>query len=162
MHTHTQSYCMHLKSSNGPIDVLVCPEGDDQRLNSPCPSIDSENATSTPLKTGAPPHHPSPLLEPTADDRHSLQLHCVAPPPPHEDLDISLSSAADVGDARSHIEDLIQDYDPVDLEGLDASGLLHSSADAYNFHCLSPTLPAEDFCFGLDGAEGIAELFDLV
>jgi len=59
-HMHVQSYRMHLKSSNGPIDVLVCPERDDQQPHSPYPSVDgcsqavttqlSNTTTSTPKR----------------------------------------------------------------------------------------------------------------
>ncbi len=151
---------MHLKSSNGAVDVLVCPEGDEQRSHSPCPSIDSENTTSTPLKNLPPPSFSHPPLEPVVDDHgHPPHAHY---PPPQEDLNISLSSAVDVVEEGGNIQDLMQNYNPADLDGLDATALLSAPGDIYNFHCLSPTLPAEDFCFGLDGAEGIAELFDLV
>lgn len=140
--SHTQSYRMHLKSTNGPIDVLVCPEGD-ERPQSPCSAAGGEHlalsATSTPVKT-------VPRVQ-------SEGFHH------QEDLDVSLSSAADV--TGEEFEELIQSYNCEDLEReIDSSTLLAS--DMYSFESLSPPLQDEDFCFGLDATEGIGELFDLV
>ena len=140
---------MHLKSTNGPVDVLVCPEGDDQRAHSPCPSMDNETMTSTPVKTVSNSNNPS-----SSQDEVMMQVH-------QEDLDVSLSSAADAA-TEDDIDEFIQTYNCEDLERqLDTEALL--PANMYSFESLSPPLQVhDDFCFGLDGAEGIAELFDLV
>ena len=149
-HTHTQSYRMHLKSSNGPIDVLVCPEGDDQQPHSPYPSVDycgqtsiaqlNSTNTSTPKRTVV-----------TAREGAVVVTQ--------EDLDVSLSSAADaVGD---DLDGLMQSYDCDSLDQLDSNTLLPPT-DMYSFESLSPPLQDEDFTFVLDPTEGIQELFDLV
>ena len=143
---------MHLKSSNGPVDVLVCPEGDEQRPASPCTSMDSEHMTSTPVKTlpYQPNFHPPTM---PASQELALQLQ------PEDDLDISLSSTVDAGGGEE-FQGL--QYSPEDLQSLDTNTLLNAPTDMYSFQCLSPSLQDEDFCFGLDGAEGITDLFDLV
>ena len=76
-----------------------------------------------------------------------------------EDLDVSLSSAADaVGD---DLDGLMQSYDCDSLDQLDSNTLLPPT-DMYSFESLSPPLQDEDFTFVLDPTEGIQELFDLV
>ena len=135
---------MHLKSTNGPIDVLVCPEGEDHRTHSPAPTDFDTTSTSTPIKTipSVPRSHSETLSH--------IQHH-------HEDLDVSLSSTADAtGD----------DFEGfIDCESLEKqldSNTLLGAGDMLSFESLSPPLQDADFCFGLDATEGIGELFDLV
>lgn len=127
--TH-QNYCMHLKSTNGPIDVLVCPDIDDTCPGSPCLSETSQDSA-TPQRLSQPrPHMPG------------------------DDLDVSLSSAADL--AGDDFEGLIQNCADLD-QHFDGNEL---AAAICSFESLSPPLQGEDFCFGLSDSEGIADLFD--
>ena len=137
-HTHTQSYQMHLKSMRGPIDVLVCPETEENRVPSPCPSHNTDTAScaeSTPHKLATSSHDISgvtPTGFMSADEN-----------------DVSLNSIADAtGDDLDCLLQYGRDY------MLDANALLPS------FETLSPPLQAEDFNFGLDVTEGIGDLFD--
>lgn len=166
---------MHLKSTKGAIDVLVCPETDDDPPLSPRPSSSnffSDSQTSTPLR------YPSARVdvrtpetrrpENNSYDVSARQQHHTTPTLPMEqggfmhtqlrsDLDISLSSAADV---TSDLDELMASYSHVTV---DDHQLM--SADLIPFESLNPPLHIhdEDFTFALDDAtEGIHELFDLV
>lgn len=186
---------MHLKSSNGAIDVLVCPEEEEaQCLNPTHPPISTTNGLYTSRSPysilDAPPlplppcstelvsaasscsqmqqhqerlqhHHQQPCTLPPFpkmdQGQHGPQQalamgQTLSPSYPHmavtgpaDDLDISLSSAAEVGgDDLGFMERLL----PLDMAMFDQ---------------LSPTLPAaEDFSFSMDDStEGINDLFDL-
>lgn len=173
---------MHLKSNNGAIDVLVCPEEEAQCLQSPRPP----NSTATGLCAARsvysvldPPHSPelvpgsSHLLQHHQEQQHqqcmlpsvkfeddhrqkqatglTVDQTVVAPSYPQvtvtgpsNELDISLSSAAEVsGDDLGFMDRLL----PLDMAMFDQ---------------LSPTLQTEDFSFSMDNStEGINDLFDL-
>ncbi len=166
---------MHLKSTKGAIDVLVCPETDDDSPQSPHPSSSnffSDFQTSTPLR------YPTARLNiHTPETGHQenntfninmSQQHQNTPTLPVEqdgfihsqlrnDLDISLSSAADVA---SDLDELMASYGHVTMDDHH-----FMSADLIPFESLDPPLHIhdEDFSFALDDAtEGIHELFDLV
>lgn len=187
---------MHLKSSNGAIDVLVCPEDETQSqcLHSPHPpSISTANGMCA-TRAGYPALDPPPpapctpeLLSATSQsavhpqkeepdpvinhvpvsritkledglrqeglalDHHHHHPHTITPSYPQvtvtgpsSELDISLSSAADVnGDDLGFMDRLL----PIDM------GM---------FDHLSPTLQTDDFSFSMDNStEGIHDLFDL-
>lgn len=185
-----QSYRMHLKSSNGAIDVLVCPEEEAECLHTPHPPISTSTnglytARSVYSVLDAPPplppittlhaselvpdsscsqaqqqqgseHMQQPCALPLAKVDHRQQTlglpveQAISPSypqvtvtGPNSDLDISLSSAADVTDDLGFMDRLL----PLDM------GL---------FDQLSPTLPTEDFSFSMDNStEGISDLFDI-
>ena len=203
---------MHLKSSNGPIDVLVCPE-DDVQIPSPqpvmpltpptlaCTTSTSHSTASRPSTYSSvvdqsskgliqglvvPKHHQATLDNPI---NHSHQPHphssalthhtsCttleagrqqqeatpnvnpngatptnptysqILGPGGNSDLEISLSSTADVD---SDFEGLMDHFDPTNL-----------LPDMAMFEHLSPPLQTEDFSFSMDNStEGIHDLFDL-
>lgn len=204
---------MHLKSTNGPIDVLVCPEGEEDHPQLPHPSslmtnqLHTDSPTATPSKTQLglclTPTHNTPngsiqqhtphvkqeqldledeldhfrrsetLMNPlhTAIHHSTPQHHSTSTihvavngnggnlmdPPLRDDLDISLSSAADVCNTND-LEELMDSYN------CGNSNLLPSSDISLScFESLDPPLQDEDFSFSLDGAtEGIQDLFDLV
>ena len=139
---------MHLKSTNGPVDVLVCPEGEDHRPHSPAPTDFDTMSTSTPTKTL--PQLPTVGRPHTEALSHHVHHH-------QDDLDVSLSSAADA--AGDDFEGFI-DCESLEQQ-LDSNTLL-GAGDMLSFESLSPPLQDDDFCFGLDASEGIRELFDLV
>lgn len=132
-----ESYQMHLKSNNGPIDVLVCPEIEENRPSSPSPSTVDDIGSceeSTPNKLVAhPPGSGTGFM--SADEN-----------------DVSLSSIADV--TADDLDCLLQYGRDYSLDHLDASALIPS------FESLSPPLQEGDFNFGLDVTEGIGDLFD--
>lgn len=201
-HTHTQSYRMHLKSSNGAIDVLVCPEDDTetQSLQSPHPPPPTSQICRMSSDCGTPRpnsyasvldqsshgllsdfvlpkpqqmdchcHHTPVLVHQTCTKMDagrqqdqcgmgngditavsSLSYSQILGPGASSDLEISLSSAADV--------------DSDDFEGLmdhlESNNLL--PIDMAMFEHLSPPLQTEEFSFSMDNStEGIHDLFDL-
>ena len=205
---------MHLKSTNGPIDVLVCPEGEEDQPQPPHPSslmtnqshLDSPTATPTKTQLGIcltpthstrnggiqpslqytpnvkqellnleddldhfrrsetlmnPPHvaihHSTPQHHSASTIRVAVNGNSLMDPPLRDDLDISLSSAADVCNTND-LEELMDSYN------CGSSHLLPSSDISLScFESLDPPLQDEDFSFALDGAtEGIQDLFDLV
>ena len=202
---------MHLKSSNGPIDVLVCPEAEDQRSQSPSSSpgdynpaipvlgpssgLEEITPTNTPpprlqqqqqQQLQQPPdiiHHPHTPLTPHShcmphqtDINVTPQSHMsmagsvassVVNPSvvidcPASELDISLSSTADVN--ADDLEGLMDSYSCGGaLDAIDSSTLLPTAdMGILSFESLSPPLQDEDFCFAMETTEGIQDLFDLV
>lgn len=175
---------MHLKSSNGAIDVLVCPEEEAQCLHPPHPPISTSTnglytARSVYSVLDVPPTLHSTELVPDSScsqvqqqHQERMQQQCALPlakvhhgqqalgltleqaispsypqvtvTGPSNELDISLSSAAEVtGDDLGFMDRLL----PLDMGMFDQ---------------LSPTLPTEDFSFSMDtSTEGINDLFDL-
>ena len=180
---------MHLKSSNGPIDVLVCPECEEDPPQSPCPSahLPTDPLTSTPARSHLTPHaHTQEASQPelrfgedfgpdgVVQIPHSIMDHVipqhqttptihvsvepqssgVLPSQLRDDLDISLSSAAD---NANDLDELMASYNPQQGYILQENELLSS------FESLNPPLHDADFSFALDDAtEGIQDLFDLV
>ncbi len=179
---------MHLKSTNGAIDVLVCPEDEAQSqclqsphnnslslrneacdgrtyvLEQPCPQ---DTVLPDPVSLQQQHHHHHQHLThqtPTKlenarqhDEAVGLSMDqtvCSPYPPqvtitrPNNDLDISLSSTADVnGDDLGFIDHFDSSLLPIDI------GM---------FEHLSPPLQNEDFSFSMDNStEGIHDLFDL-
>lgn len=199
---------MHLKSTNGPIDVLVCPEAEDERSHSPFsspsdynPAIPSALGPSPDLEEATPTNTPPPQQEQQQQHPPDLGHHPHTPLPPHSqcmplqadmnvtpqshlsmsgsvvtssrvnpstvidapasELDISLSSAADVN--GDDLEGLMDSYNCGALDGIDSSVLLPTSdMSMLSFSSLSPPLQDEDFCFAMETTEGIQDLFDLV
>ena len=80
---------------------------------------------------------------------------------PASELDISLSSAADVN--ADDLEGLMDSYNCGALDAIDSSALLPTvDMGILSFESLSPPLQDEDFCFAMETTEGIQDLFDLV
>ena len=82
-------------------------------------------------------------------------------PGPTNELDISLSSTADVN--ADDLEGLMDSYHCDNLDNIDSSALLPThDMGMLSFESLSPPLQHEDFCFAMESSEGIQDLFDLV
>ena len=140
---------MHLKSSRGPIDVLVCPETEDSHPPSPGPQQPSD--TTTTITTATPDKRevtttPHKLIGSQQDSNTGAAT--AAGLMSSDEHDVSLSSIADV--APEELDCLLQ----YSSGGLDGACLLPS------FETLSPPLQEGDFNFGLDVSEGIGDLFD--
>ena len=169
---------MHLKSTNGPIDVLVCPETEDDNPQSPLPSSGSHffsdsQQTSTPMRLSTAQvtvHTPETMQRNNISyGGHVIQHRQTTPTinvsmerggplQSQHDLDISLNSAADM---TSDLDELMASYNHVPME----DDHFLSANDLIPFESLNPPLHIhdEDFSFALDDAtEGIHELFDLV
>ena len=178
---------MHLKSTNGAIDVLVCPEDEAQSsqclqgttnglcaARSVCSVLDPPPRSPELVVSDDPihsqlPQHPDqqqqqqqqqqqhqqpqqqellqqqqqcPVGQLPVDQANSQPYPQVTVTGPTNELDISLSSAADVTDDLGFMERLL----PLDVFD----------------HLSSPTLHPEDFSFSMDNStEGIHDLFDL-
>ena len=89
----------------------------------------------------------------------SSMMDCT--PGPASELDISLSSTADVN--ADDLEGLMDSYHCDSLDNIDSSALLSThDMGMLGFESLSPPLQHEDFCFAMEASEGIQDLFDLV
>ena len=142
---------MHLKSSRGPIDVLVCPETEETWAPpSPCPLRRDSHPTGGDPVEATPPHQ---TLITTTQDNMSSAGAGTSGLMSVDEKDVSLSSIADV--TSDDLECLLQYGSGGGLDQLDPGTLLPS------FETLSPPLQDGDFNFGLDPSEGIGDLFDL-
>ncbi len=158
---------MHLKSTNGPIDVLVCPESDDQRSDSPSPSLPNAHSnTSTPTSShnhiSTSQHHQQQLNFLQQNTMPLVPTQCGLQQPQVtvknvDDLDISLNSTADI-----RLDELEGLMDPNDhLIHLDS--IASSDINALSFEVLESQLQNEDFFSAMDTpTEGIQDLFDMV
>ena len=144
---HLQSYQMHLKSSRGPIDVLVCPEIEGTSPPSPSPSAHADHTHTSNCDESLTPHKLSSSQHQDCNLSSSGTMGFISA----DENDVSLSSIADV--APDDLDCLLGG-----LGQLDAGALLPSLA---SFESLSPPLQEGDFNFGLDVTEGIGDLFDL-
>nr|XP_033810366.1 transcription factor E2F2-like [Geotrypetes seraphini] len=123
---------IHLKSTNGPIEVYLCPE-----------EVSEEN--SNPLKTANGVHQSSVLQE---SDSSLLQ-------PKAEPVEIEL--APPLLDNEEKILDL-----PHHLLQQTEDQLPSTSYDVgdTSFICFSPSLAQDSYLWGLDSGEGVSNLFD--
>ena len=147
---------MHLKSTRGPIDVLVCPEIEENRPPSPSPSTRTDHTPHASCDESTP--HKLTLSQQQQQQHHhdysnlsSSSAAVAAGFISADENDVSLSSIADA--APDDLDTLLGG-----LAQLDPGALLPSLA---SFETLSPPLQEGDFNFGLDVTEGIGELFDL-
>jgi hypothetical protein len=148
-----ESYQMHLKSSRGPIDVLVCPEIEDDHPPSPSPSAHTDHTPYTSCDESVTPHKLTMSQHHQDFSNMSSSSAAVAAAGliSADENDVSLSSIADA--APDDLDCLLSG-----LGQLDPGVLLPSLA---SFETLSPPLQDGDFNFGLDVTEGIGDLFDL-
>ncbi|ELR49453.1 Transcription factor E2F2, partial [Bos mutus] len=149
---------IHLKSTQGPIEVYLCPE-EVQEPHSPAkeplPSTSalSPSPDSTQLNSNSDPG----ITEPTASSVPISQSrpvpHPVFPPPPMLCFFTPLSTYAWL--SRNMLElphPLLQQTEDQFL-----SPTLPCSSPLISF---SPPLDQDDYLWGLDGGEGISDLFD--
>ncbi|XP_067410590.1 transcription factor E2F1 [Emydura macquarii macquarii] len=138
-----EAFQVSLKSTQGPIDVFLCPEdssGVCSPVKSPLKATAEESSPSSSQATASPLLHPSqdvnlPLLrEPLLPGENALPLKCAAD-------DVSLSPLASVDALLEQNKDDFSSFFPDE------------------FINLSPPQP-QDYHFGLEEGEGISELFD--
>ncbi|EOB01714.1 Transcription factor E2F1, partial [Anas platyrhynchos] len=143
----TEAFQVSVKSTQGPIDVFLCPE-DSSGVCSPVKS--PFKAPSEELSPGSSQPRASPLLHPAAQDINMPLL-------PGEQE--ALLPGASVLPSKCPTEEV--SLSP--LASMDA--LLEQSKDDFSgfladeFIALSPPQP-QDYHFGLEEGEGISELFD--
>lgn len=142
----TEAFQVSVKSTQGPIDVFLCPE-DSSGVCSPVKS--PFKAPSEELSPGSSQPRASPLLHPTQDinmpllpgEQEALLPGASVLPSKCPAEEVSLSPLASMDALLEQSKD-------------DFSGFL-----ADEFIALSPPQP-QDYHFGLEEGEGISELFD--
>lgn len=122
---------MHLLSSNGPIEVLVCPEGDTSTSSSSLSSSSSSSLVNTPIKISS-PSTPREVSLGSTVPVHDADLDGLFPPTGHHTTTGVTHFPSD------------SSFIPADV-----------------FESLSPPLNEGDFYSSLSPTEGILELFDL-
>ncbi|XP_054427442.1 transcription factor E2F2 [Pteronotus mesoamericanus] len=140
---------IYLKSTQGPIEVYLCPE-EMQEPDSPAKEPVPSTSTLSPSPDGAQPSssaNPG-ILEPTASPAPSLtpQQEGVLLPPP------SLVPLEATDSMLELPHPLLQQTEDQFL-----SPALTESSPLISF---SPPLDQDDYLWGLDGGEGISDLFD--
>ncbi|XP_061249526.1 transcription factor E2F2 isoform X2 [Bos javanicus] len=139
---------IHLKSTQGPIEVYLCPE-EVQEPHSPAkeplPSTSalSPSPDSTQLNSNSDPG----IMEPTASSEPALTSPQVPPPPPPPLVPLEAT------------ENMLELPHPLlqQTEDQFLSPTLPCSSPLISF---SPPLDQDDYLWGLDGGEGISDLFD--
>ncbi|XP_054547673.1 transcription factor E2F2 isoform X2 [Talpa occidentalis] len=142
---------IYLKSTQGPIEVYLCPE-EVQEPDSPAkdplpststlgPSTDSAQASSSSTNPGIP--------EPMASPAPALTSQQVLPPPPLPPPLVPLEATDNMLELPHPL--LQQTEDQFLSQTLPCSSPLIS---------FSPPLDQDDYLWGLDGGEGISDLFD--
>ncbi|XP_002685823.2 transcription factor E2F2 isoform X2 [Bos indicus] len=139
---------IHLKSTQGPIEVYLCPE-EVQEPHSPAkeplPSTSalSPSPDSTQLNSNSDPG----ITEPTASSEPALTSPQVPPPPPPPLVPLEAT------------ENMLELPHPLlqQTEDQFLSPTLPCSSPLISF---SPPLDQDDYLWGLDGGEGISDLFD--
>ncbi|XP_047648400.1 transcription factor E2F2 isoform X2 [Phacochoerus africanus] len=139
---------IYLKSTQGPIEVYLCPE-EVQEPDSPTkePLVSTSALSPSPDST-QPSSSTSPgITEPTASSAPALTSQQVPPPPPQSLVPLE---ATDSMLELPH--PLLQQTEDQFL-----SPTLPGSSPLLSF---SPPLDQDDYLWGLDGGEGISDLFD--
>ncbi|XP_075882732.1 transcription factor E2F1 [Nelusetta ayraudi] len=161
----SKGYQVSLKSSQGPIDVFLCPD-DSSGVCSPVTGGSPSKADPEPAST--PPPAPAPPADPSPDPR-------LASPDPRLASPASTSSTVTAA-SQQEASSLVLPVDPEsllsadpfgslgDLHDFDLSplGLLHGEGlplPLEAFITLSPP-HSHDYPFSLEDHEGISELFD--
>ncbi|XP_058409192.1 transcription factor E2F2 [Diceros bicornis minor] len=139
---------IYLKSTQGPIEVYLCPE-EVQEPDSPAKEPLPSTSTSSPSPDSAQPSsstNPG-IPEPAASPAPALTPQQVPPPPPPPLVPLE---ATDSMLELPH--PLLQQTEDQFL-----SPTLPGSSPLISF---SPSLDQDDYLWGLDGGEGISDLFD--
>ncbi|XP_045401994.1 transcription factor E2F2 isoform X2 [Lemur catta] len=147
---------IYLKSTQGPIEVYLCPEEvqePDSPAKEPLPSTSSLSPSPDSTQPSS-STHPG-IMEPTASSVPELTPQQVPPPPPPPPLPPPPPSLVPLEATDSMLElphPLLQQTEDQFLSptGTCSSPLI----------CFSPPLDQDDYLWGLDGGEGISDLFD--
>lgn len=137
---------IYLKSTQGPIEVYLCPE-EMQEPDSPDKEPVSSTSTLSPTPDSAQPcssTNPG-TLGPTASPAPSLTSQQVLPPPSLVPLEAT--------------DSMLELPHPL-LQQTEDQFLSPALADGSPLISFSPPLDQDDYLWGLDGGEGISDLFD--
>ncbi|XP_055254460.1 transcription factor E2F2 isoform X2 [Moschus berezovskii] len=139
---------IYLKSTQGPIEVYLCPE-EAQEPHSPAEEpVPSTSALSPSPDCTQPCSNSDPgITEPTASSEPALTSPQVPPPPPPPLVPLEAT------------ENMLELPHPLlqQTEDQFLSPTLPCSSPLISF---SPPLDQDDYLWGLDGGEGISDLFD--
>ncbi|XDA73213.1 hypothetical protein R6Z07F_003492 [Ovis aries] len=139
---------IHLKSTQGPIEVYLCPE-EVQEPHSPAREpLPSTSALSPSPDSTQPSSNSDPgITEPMASSEPALTSPQVLPPPPPPLVPLEAT------------ENMLELPHPLlqQTEDQFLSPTLPGSSPLISF---SPPLDQDDYLWGLDGGEGISDLFD--
>ncbi|KAM9736017.1 transcription factor E2F2 isoform 2-T2 [Dama dama] len=139
---------IYLKSTQGPIEVYLCPE-EVQEPHSPAKEpLPSTSALSPGPDSTQPSSNSDPgVTEPTASSEPALTSPQVPPPPPPPLVPLEAT------------ENMLELPHPLlqQTEDQFLSPTLPCSSPLISF---SPPLDQDDYLWGLDGGEGISDLFD--
>ncbi|XP_036299588.1 transcription factor E2F2 [Pipistrellus kuhlii] len=139
---------IYLKSTQGPIEVYLCPE-EMQEPESPAKEPVSSTSTLNPTPDSAQPcSSTSPgALAPTASPAPSLTSQQVPPLPPPPLVPLEATDS------------MLELPHPL-LQQTEDQLLCPALADSSPLISFSPPLDQDDYLWGLDGGEGISDLFD--
>lgn len=173
---NAQSYRMHLKSSNGAIDVLVCPEEEAQCLEPPHSPISTANGLCA-VARSVYSVLDSPELVPNSScsqqQRHQdHQCALSIAPDNHRQEQAMRLTAEQIPTASSYPQVTVTGpSNQLDISLSSAAEVTGDDLgfmdrllplDMAMFDQLSPTLQTEDFSFSMDNStEGINDLFDI-
>ncbi|XP_043301538.1 transcription factor E2F2 [Cervus elaphus] len=139
---------IYLKSTQGPIEVYLCPE-EVQEPHSPAKEPLPSTSTLSPGPDSTQPSSNSDpgVTEPTASSEPALTSPQVPPPPPPPLVPLEAT------------ENMLELPHPLlqQTEDQFLSPTLPCSSPLISF---SPPLDQDDYLWGLDGGEGISDLFD--
>ncbi|KAM7097771.1 transcription factor E2F2 isoform 2-T2 [Molossus nigricans] len=138
---------IYLKSTQGPIEVYLCPE-EMQEPDSPAKEPVPSTSTLGPTPDSAQPSSSTDpgILEPTTSPEPSLTSQQVLPPPPSL---VPLEAT----------DSMLELPYPL-LQQTEDQFLSPTLTDSSPLISLSPPLDQDDYLWGLDGGEGISDLFD--
>lgn len=139
---------IYLKSTQGPIEVYLCPE-EMEEPESPAKEPVSSTSTLSPTPDSAQPcssTNPG-ALGPTASPAPSLTSQQVLPPLPPSLVPLEATDS------------MLELPHPL-LQQTEDQFLSPALADSSPLISFSPPLDQDDYLWGLDGGEGISDLFD--
>uniref|UniRef100_H0X622 E2F transcription factor 2 n=1 Tax=Otolemur garnettii TaxID=30611 RepID=H0X622_OTOGA len=140
---------IYLKSTQGPIEVYLCPE--EQEPDSPAKEPLPSTATLSPSPDSAQPSsstHPR-MMEPRASSAPSPSLQQIPPPPPPPPSLVPLEATDSMPELPHPL-----------LQQTEDQFLSPTAACSSPLISFSPPLDQDDYLWGLDGGEGISDLFD--
>ncbi|NXI68156.1 E2F2 factor, partial [Anseranas semipalmata] len=145
---------LHLKSTNGPIEVYLCPE--EIAEDSPTKEHGVPSATTPPVRDSS--THPSPQNSTEPHDAALQPLHGHRAPSLSPSL--PLSSPAEPGSLLDVGTGLLGSPQHLLQQTEDQLPCAPSYLDSGPFVAFSPPLDQDDYLWGLEGGEGVSDLFE--
>ncbi|NXP78362.1 E2F2 factor, partial [Ramphastos sulfuratus] len=150
------NFQLYLKSTNGPIEVYLCPE----EITEESPTKDHGGpSTATPPQDHALPHSPPNSLGPAPETLHSTPPSWGGTGTPSSPSSLPLTILG-VPSSLLEVEDeLLGSPQPLLQQTEDQLPCTPPHLDSGPFVSFSPPLEQDDYLWGLEG-EGISDLFD--